>query len=316
MTAAAGAARARRADPSPPTTIEVIRSLIDWPALQALGWDPTRNVFAPHADDPVLGLATCRVIGCDDGCATTRWRLCYRCLRRWRRASSDTTIEEFCATTAPGGSNRGGPELCLLCRTPGQERPQHWQGLCGACAAVMSQRGQSVTDYLEGDGEFPPARPRSSFGKCGVVACERWAEHGEPTLCASHYRRWTDGSRPRAAAFRRWCVAQTAFGADRRVVRLDGLSERARLEVLYGLQCRAQAERRTTPPIVQMVANLMQGQHVDSVFDLSMGAIADERRLFVLFVRDRLSLAIARPDTEKVKDIWDLRVFGRRGGRM
>jgi hypothetical protein len=36
-----------------------------------------------------------------------------------------------------------------------------------------------------------------------------------------------------------------------------GLSERVQLQVLYGLQCRARAERRTTVAVVQMVVNLL-----------------------------------------------------------
>lgn len=94
---------------------------------------------------------------------------------------------------------------------------------------------------------------------------------------------------------------------------LHGLSERAQLQVLYGLQCRAQAERRTTVPVVQMVVNLLRYESVDTIFDLSVDNIDDERRLLVNFIRDRVRLALATPDAESVKDDWDLRVFGRRG---
>jgi integrase len=100
------------------------------------------------------------------------------------------------------------------------------------------------------------------------------------------------------------------------VVVLAGLAERARLEVLYGVQCRALAERRTTPEVVQMVVNLLQAQQAASVLELSIDNIGDEGRLLVVFIRDRLALAMASPETEAVKDVWDLRVFGRAGGRM
>ncbi|MDA8301836.1 MAG: tyrosine-type recombinase/integrase [Actinomycetota bacterium] len=291
--------------------LKVLRGLVDLPALQELGWDQGTETFSPRPDDPVFGLAECKVAGCDQGTATNRWGLCYRCLARWRR--SGTELEQFCATPAPPAQNRSGPPLCTVCCTPGHERPQHWLGLCASCTTSMLQRGQSKEEYLNGDGVFPPASPRQSFGKCQVAACQRWAHHREPTVCASHYRRWVKAGRPTAGAFRAWCSQETTLDSDRRRAYLGGLGERARLEVLYGLQCRAMAERRTPPTHVQMVANLFRSQGAASVFDLSVEGIADERRLFVLFVRDHLTLAMARPETEKAKDTWDLRVFGRAG---
>jgi len=310
------AAAPRVAPQARPSEAEALAALIDWPALASLGWDPARVVFSPRPDDPVFGLAECKVTGCDDWRATNRWGLCYRCLARWRRSGPGTSLEDFCALAPPPGPSRSGPGLCVICRTPGHERPQHWQGLCASCTTSMLQRGQSRAEYIEGDGQFAPASPRPSFGKCQVVACQRWAHHREPTLCASHYRRWTGASRPRAEALRAWCAQETSLDTDRRVARLGGLGERARLEVLYGVQCRALAERRTPPSVVQMVANLLHAQGAASVFDLSLDGVGDERRLFVLFTRDRLGLAAARPETEMAKDVWDLRVFGRAGRRL
>lgn len=49
----------------PSGEIEMLRRLIDWPELARLGWDPERQVFAPAADDPVLGLVECRTAGCE-----------------------------------------------------------------------------------------------------------------------------------------------------------------------------------------------------------------------------------------------------------
>jgi len=312
MTAAKAALR-RGPLAGPSAEIEMLRRLIDWPGLARLGWDPERQVFAPGADDPVLGLAECKTAGCEDGKATNRWGLCYRCLARWRRSAPGTTLEDFCAT-GPAPRAGWGRELCVVCRTPGHERPQAWQGLCASCTTGMLQRGQTRAEYLDGDDVFPPATPRPSFGRCRVVVCQRWAHHRVPTLCASHYRRWAKAGRP--APFTAWCAREPTLDTDRRVAVLGGLGERARLEVLYGVQCRALAERRTTPGVVQMMVNLLQAQQAASVFELSIHNIGDERRLFVVFIRDRITLAMASPETERAKDVWDLRVFGRAGGRM
>lgn len=307
---------ARRAPQAEPSEVRSLTALVDWPALADLGWDPDRVVFAPRPDDPVFGVAACKVAGCDDWQATNRWGLCYRCLGRWRRQGPGTSLDEFCTLAPPPGNSRSGPGLCVVCRTPGHERPQHWQGLCASCTTGRLQRGQSREEYLNGDGVFAPASPRPSFGRCQVGACQRWAHHREPTLCASHFRRWTGAGRPKAGAFRGWCAQETTLDTDRGVARLGGLGERARLEVLYGIQCRALDERRTPPSVVQMVVNLLHAQRADSVFDLTIDDVDDERRLFVLFTRDRLALAAARPETEMAKDVWDLRVFGRAGRRL
>ncbi len=235
---------------------EKLRALIEWSALRRLGWDPEREVFAPTAGDPVFGFAECNTAGCDQVSATNRWGLCYRCLGRWRRLPPGASFKEFSQTAPPPRTTKPGG-LCLVCRTPGHERPVHWQGLCGACVSTMGQRGQSVTEYIDGDGEFGPAAPRPSFGCCRVAVCERWAAHREPSLCAAHYAVWTRKGRHTGQTLGAWCARQRTLDSDGRMVVLRGLGERAQLEVLYGLCCRAQAERRTTPQVVQMVVNLL-----------------------------------------------------------
>ena len=290
----------------------VLASLMDWPALRRLGWDPGRRLFAPARGDPVFGFAECRTVSCDQVSATSRFGLCDRCLGRWHQSAAGTTVEEFCVSE-PARPGKLTHALCLVCRTPGHERPVHYQGLCGACASVMGQRGQGVAEYINGDHQYGPAVPRASFGRCKAAACQRWAHHGQPALCASHYVRWISEGRPAGEAFGPWCVRQRNFDADKRVVDLAHIGEQARLEVLYGLQCRARAERRTTPAVVQMVVNLLQDDQVPSVFDLPVDHIHDERRLLVSFIRDRVTLALASPEIEVTNDDWDLRVFGRSG---
>ncbi|HTW97541.1 MAG TPA: site-specific integrase, partial [Acidimicrobiales bacterium] len=243
--------------------------------------------------------------------ASNRFGLCYRCLGRWRRSEA-VSLQEFCSSPAPL-AEKAVHRLCLVCRTPGHERPVHFVGLCGACVSTMGQRGQSLAEYLRGDERFPPAAPRASFGRCLLACCKRWAAHRAPALCVSHYARWRDQGRPGGEPFASWCARQRDYDLDRGVVALGAISERARLEILYGLQCRARCERRTSPKVVQMVANLLQERAVSSVFELSVEQIEDERRLFVDFVRDQVRLALARPETEMERDDWDLRVFGRRG---
>lgn len=291
---------------------ETLRSLIDWPALRRLGWDHEREVFAPAAGDPVFGFAECGATGCDQVSGTNRWGLCCGCMTRWRRSSPEAGLEEFCRAAPPRAVKAAGG-LCLVCRTAGHERPAHWQGLCGSCVSTMGQRGQDVAGYINGDGEFAPAAPRLSFGCCGVAVCERWSAHREPALCETHYISWVRKGQHTGQSLLAWCARRRTLDYDGRTTVLRGLGERAQLEVLYGLWCRAGAERRTAPQVMQMVVNLLWAQGSASLFDLAVDHIHDERRLFVVFTRDRIGLALATPDTEAAKDDWDLRVFGRAG---
>lgn len=296
----------------PDAECEKLLALLDWPALRRLGWDPRREVFAPTSSDPVFGFVECATAGCDQVAETNRWGLCCGCLTRWRRSWPEASLEELVRRPPPRVNKKIGV-LCLVCRAPGHERPAHWQGLCGSCVSTMGQRGQDVAGYINGDDQFAPAAPRASFGICQVVTCERWSAHREPALCETHYISWARKGQHTGQTLTVWCARQKTLDYDGRTVVLRGLPERAQLEMLYGLWRRAQAERRTAPRVGQMVVNLLWAQGAAGVVDLAVDHIHDERRLFVLFTRDQLRLAMATPDTEVATDDWDLRVFGRGG---
>jgi integrase len=180
----------------------------------------------------------------------------------------------------------------------------------------MGQRGQSIAAYLEGDNEFPAAVPRPSFGRCKVVACDRLAEGARPRLCESHRMNWSRAGRPHGAAMVSWCARQRPIDPSSRVVVLRGLAERVQLEVLYGLQCRARAEQRTSITSLRCTVNFLRRVAAESIFGLSIDHLDQNARLFLAFARDWVSIALAGPDTEMAKDDWDLRVFGRGGGRL
>jgi len=299
--------------PTPKTGEEVarLRQRIDWAALERRGWDGRREVFAPAADDPVFGFRECRTVGCEQ-LAHRRSPLCWSCGRRWRKSTS-MSFEEFCSQGPARHRRRG---LCRVCCTPGHQRSARAHGLCSACWSVLSQRGQSMEAYLAGDDEFPPATPRPSFGPCLVVACERWAAGASPPMCESHQYQWRRAGRPGGENLVSWSARQRPFDAGSREVALRGLSETVRLEVLYGLQCRAEVEQRTTIAALRTAVNLLRRLAVPSVLDLSIDHLDRDGRLFLAFARERVVLALASPATEVAKDDWDLRVFGRSGRRL
>jgi len=304
------AAMARRQLAGHDAVVDRLDELIDLPRLCRLGWDPTREVFTPAADDVVFGFIECATAGCERiGAGGTG--LCRSCAVRQRR-STTTSVDEL---TQRRSTSVRGDGLCVLCCTPGHERPARSRGLCRACWSVIGQRGQSVAAYLDGDDEFPPATPRPSFGTCQVTACARWAHRGEPALCEWHERAWRDAGRLTGASFEVWRRRQ-ASGVDggSRMAVLRGLGRRVQLELLYGLQCAAEAEQRTPIESVQRAAQLLRTHDATSITDLPGEYF---RRLPLLaFARDRVNLARTDPATEAAGDDWDLRVFGRPRGRL
>lgn len=287
-------------------------SSIDWGLLARLGYDPTTAVFAPDAADPVFGYVECKAAACDQ-VARTRLGLCGRCDQLWKKAGPQTNFRAFCGS-APGPlrQRRIATVLCAVCRTPGHERPVRAHGLCAACEAAMAKRGQSAEEYVDGDGEFPAATPRPSFGRCEVATCTRFAWRARPALCGPHHSSWRGAGRPTGRAMQAWSARQHSIDRDSRVVVLYGLGERARLEVLYGVQRAVEVGRRTKAMDVQTAVNILRAQGVDSVSKLSIEQItpATQPLRFLTFVADQVALALATPASEAAKDDWDLRVFG------
>jgi integrase len=180
--------------------------------------------------------------------------------------------------------------------------------------AAAGDHGQTVAEYVAGDDHFPAARPRRSFGRCAAVVCLRWAHRGDPALCESHERTWVSDGRPAATNFEAWSIRARALDVGSQVVMLGGLTERARLEVLYGLQRAAELERPTGVKALQAAANRLRAEQAANVSEATLDGLPRDARSFVVFTAASVELASTSPDVEMAKDDWDLRVFGRNGG--
>ena len=292
---------------------QLLSSLIDWSELEVRGWDPDRQVFAPHQDDAVFGFALCSTDNCEQAANYPGLVLCRRCQGLWEATTPGVSFEEFCRT-APARTQPRAGELCRVCRTPGHERPVRGRGLCTTCSSVARDRGQTVSAYVAGDEHFAPAEPRPSFGPCVAGTCQRWAHRGDPAICESHERTWVADGRPTGSALGDWCARARTLDVGSQAVVLGGLAGRARLEVLYGLQEAARLERPTRVKDLQAAVGALRAQGAQSVLDASDRGITRDGRSFLVFVRDRVSLGLTTPADEMNKDRWDLRVFGRASG--
>ena len=151
--------------------------------------------------------------------------LCNACQLRFARFAG--TVEEFVAIPRVfTHDGRAEQLLCMVCRTPGHERPAvRRNGLCESCDQARKAAGQTAEEYAA------DAVPRPSFGRC--LRCERWAARRRSRLCQSCHARWREQGGPVLAEF----AASRLWGAREasREVDLSALPERARLEILYGV---------------------------------------------------------------------------------
>jgi integrase len=298
---------------APADYAQQLAELIEMEVLVARGLDLARARFVPAPSDPLFGYARCPVRGCVNVTEHTATSLCRRCQHRygrWQRTTDGRgTLERFLAeVTRTRGEDA--ERLCLVCRTPGRERPVAARGLCYSCLRQATNRGQTVAAYIAGDERWPAATPRPSFGRCRM-ACDALACGGDG-LCGEHLRHWRHAGRPAGAAFEQWRERIGEPLPTSRYVDLSALSETMRFEFLFGLSVAIDAHRRTRVSELRRVVSLIDQHQVASVVELDVSGLrTDGVRLFVTWAQDRLRLAFADPDSEWRKDVWDMRVFGK-----
>ena len=289
-----------------------LAELIDVDELTARGWNAPRQRFVPLPSDPLFGYRCCPVRGCQNVTVHTATTLCSRCQHRYGRfvrAHDDASLEDFLVAVTQTRSEDL-ERLCLVCRTPGHERPVAAHELCYSCLCQATTRGQSSTAYVAGDQHWPAATPRPTFGLCRM-ACDALAGGGDG-LCGEHLRHWHHAGRPAGAAFVVWRAQRDEPLPLKRLVDLAGLPDVLRAEFLVGLSVAIARHRRTPIGDLRRVVAIMRDRAPGSIMQLDPTLIGTPTvRRFVAWTQDRLRLAFADPDVEWRKDVWDLRVFGR-----
>jgi integrase len=301
------------ASPAPAADyVDRLAGLVDLPALIARGWDPHRQRFVPEPSDPLFGYARCPVRGCRNLTEHTATTLCTRCQHRygrWLRHHPDATLDAFLADVTQVRSEN--PErLCLVCRTPGHERPAAAHGLCYSCLSQAKHRGQSVEAYIAGDERCPPPRPRETFGMCRL-ACDALAVGGDG-LCGEHLRHWRHAGRPTGSEFEAWRERRGEQLPASRFVDVSPLSEALRAELLVGISVAIGAYRRARVSDLRRIVALIAETGVGSIMEIDRVRLrTDAVRLFVSWAQDHLRLAFADPDVDWRRDVWDMRMFGK-----
>ena len=307
------ASMARR-DPDDAGLDTALDALIDHAELLRIGWDPECEAFTPDPAHPHLGYRGCTVTGCVRYATTGRRHprpLCTQCARRWDEADGEDA-EVFCAR---GGSDPAHREaLCLVCRTPGHERPACTVGLCRSCRSEQRSRRQSVSEYVGGGGRFPAARPRATFGRCVPAACGRWAE-SSLGICNAHYQRWLRLGQPELDSWGR-AEGEVRGGKGGRVS-LRGLPRGLQLQVLFGIATCAKGAGRCQPHELRSAVEELRRRGTASIIDdewtkASTGRSPSGEHFLRLTARE-LRVALGSVDDEIGKDVWDLGLWGLKG---
>ncbi len=83
--------------------------------------------------------------------------------------------------------------------------------------------------------------------------------------------------------------------------------------MLYGLQAAIDESRNITGSAVARTVDFARQRGAESLLELADHDYADAKHVggvFLRFTIARLQTALGDPDTEFVKDVWNLRVFG------
>jgi integrase len=293
--------------------VERARRALDVTALVARGWDPERLVFAPSPDDPLFGWASCERSGCGRGArgpAARRLGLCELCLVNYRsRYQGQLSVTEYERKPV---TREVGRELCLVCRTPGHQRPAQRQGLCNACSRARRSRGVSVAAFVAGDDRHPPAASRSSLPLCDVVDCCQWVEYGRLGLCGRCYQRWSR-ERPSLDGFKRAGVPARSPIFDGRHACLADLPPLVEAQLLLGIQRVIKLGLRVGADSFERVARRVRDEWVEDVAvvsDASVLAPRDSEMFTTLrVILEAATDAMTDVESEFQRGVWHLRVL-------
>lgn len=198
------------------------------------------------------------------------------------------------------------------CWTTATERSR----ICASCRRRLSDHGLTHDEV----DALAPRQPSllahdGDTGRCGVDACTRRSRHRNSLYCDAHQQRLRASRRHEPGLDeQRWRVTEPAVGRGGEVS-LRGLAPLLLAQVLFGLQqrCRINAVK-TDETALRAFCDDLRRQQLSSLTDyvpavsrsceftgLAHGLAGHARR------------ALATPDTEVVKDEWDLVVFGHSG---
>jgi integrase len=289
-----------------------LAGLLDPAFLAEAGWDPVTRVLSLPAGHRLLGRTLCRVPGCPATAHGTKTGgLCWRC---WAGLSREGMTAEQIGSAVQLPALAARPAECAVsgCQrlSPGGRSRQR-TGLCHAHSRRWRRTpGTPIEQFLTD----PNLAPLPALGPCEVAACARRAE-SEAGYCPTHYVRWrTAISADPGIDRRHWQRTQPAV-TEPGQVSLRGLAPLVVVEVLFGLQQRTRGGAKCTDTSMRGVGDALRREQVASIEDCRAERVSAGKpaRSLLRALVHQVRRALADPESEQIKDIWDLGVFGHPG---
>lgn len=289
-----------------------LADLLDPAFLTEAGWDPVTRVLSLPAQHRLLGRTLCRVQGCPATAHGTKTGgLCRRCCARLTRAGMSA---EDIGSAAELPVLPARPDGCSVpgCRrmSPGGRSSQRTGLRQTHSRRLRRTPGMSIEAFLAD----PDLAPLPALGPCEVAACARRAE-SEHGYCPTHYVRWrTAVTADPGIDQRHWQRTQPAVSQGGQVS-LRGLAPLVVVEVLFGIGARTRGGAEITDVNLRAVCDTLRRVQVASIEACEADRVSagkPARSLLRALVRE-VRRALADPESEQVKDVWDLGVFGHPG---
>ena len=279
-------------------------AVIDPGFLAEMGWDPAALVMFPPAGHPLVTRMVCRVDGCLTT-ATNSGRICFSCRRRLaEHGLGENDIRRLPAPPAP----LRGPAGCAVAGCA-REWVSSRHTLCRSHADLRRALGLPMAGFLA------QAGPLTALPECGVAACSRQRRNVDGVYCDAHQQRLrTARNHDPGLDEGYWRRSEPPIGRGGEIS-FRGLPPLVIAEVLAGLQqrCRVSAVK-TKEADLRAFCDDLRRQQVTSISDYVVDAARGyEFKGLVNGLATHARRALATPETEVLKNEWDLVLFGHRG---
>ena len=292
----------------PGASAAVLADRIEAVFLTEAGWDPQNWVLTLTAEHPLLGRPICRAAGCRTTCFE-RTGVCLDCRRRL--AIAGLGLDDIGFLEPPRGARWSGPDDGI-CTVVGCPRPwvSNREPLCPEHLGAQQRLGVDMTAFV---GRADVA-PLPGHGVCAVVACPRQLPVMAPPIAA----RICSGCGSCAAAGEQpdetvWRLTEPPVSRAGQVS-LAGLDPTVAVEILFGLQQRTRQGVKTNTSILRAICNDARSQQVSTLAALTVPTARGTTHASVVHTLvTHARRGRSTPDTEIVKDSWDMALFGHRG---
>jgi hypothetical protein len=278
-------------------------SLLDPDFLVEIGWHETDLVLHPPADHRLLGRQVCRAPGCETS-AFSAARVCRGCTQELgRQGLSTAEVAEL------RGRLRGRPGRCVV---PGC--PRSWKSApCGLCEAHEHQRAKTLKLGMDEFLAHPAVVALPSCGPCAVAACTRDSRSGRGAYCYAHEQRFRVARQANPEIDEQHWRVTVSAGTEPGRVSMRGLAPLVVVQILYGLQRRTRAGRKTNEDQLRMICNAARRQQLTNLADFDPTQSYRFLTTTVNSLLGQVRRALLDPETERTKDVWQLAAFGHGG---